>query len=176
MVSVCNQFHPNQLTQPPKQKKSADVTILKLKRAKTTYLLTLPLAPTKSTYNLIKELLVHIINESGGLKPEDEGNDQDMAKDEEMVKDDEDIEIPKSEFADELGDDNQTPETGINVEIDDLSIALPKDKSAPYDNNWIEVDEGTLAGVTFTDYDIVAFKYVDDPDFQVVEAAYEEQE
>lgn len=164
-------YSPKILTQPPKQKKTADVTILKLKRAKTTYILTLPLAPTKSTYNLIKELLVHIINESGGLKPEDEGD-----QDEEMIKDDEDIEIPKSEFADELDNDNQKPETGINVEIDDLSIALPKDKSAPYDNNWIEVDEGTLAGVTFTDYDIVAFKYVDDPDFQVVEAAYEEQE
>ncbi|XYA01782.1 hypothetical protein QA089_004345 [Meyerozyma guilliermondii] len=162
---------PKILTQPPKQKKTADVTILKLKRAKTTYILTLPLAPTKSTYNLIKESLVHIINESGGLKPEDEGDD--TAQDEEMIKDEEDIEIPKSEFTDELG---EKPETGINVEIDGLSIALPKDKSAPYDNNWIEVDEGTLAGVTFTDYDIVAFKYVDDPDFQVVEAAYEEQE
>ncbi len=60
------------------------------------------LAPTKSTYNLIKELLVHIINESGGLKPEDEGDD--TAQDEEMIKDEEDIEIPKSEFTDELGE------------------------------------------------------------------------
>lgn len=147
------------------------MTILKLKRAKTTYILTLPLAPAKSTYNLIKELLVHIINESGGLKPEDE----EEPKDEDMAKD-EDIEIPKSEFEDELGPDSQKPEPGINVQLDDLSIALPKDKSAPYDNNWIEVDEGTLAGVTFTDYDIVAFKYIDDPDFHVVEAAYDEQE
>lgn len=125
-------------------------------------MLLLPLAPGKSTYTAILEQLTHIINESAGLKDDTKGS---LAKEE-------DIEIPKSEFADDL--DAADPGS-VEVETEKLGIALPKDKTAPYDNNWIEVDESTLAGVTFNDYDIVAFRYGDEQ-FGVVEAAYEEME
>lgn len=129
------------------------------------------MAPTKSTYTVILEQLAHIINESGGLVEQDENNvNTQVLKDE-----DDDIEIPASEFADEQNEITKS-EPGKTVVSEELSIALPKDKSAPYDNNWIEVDDATLSGITFADYDILAFKHVDDADFQVIEAAYEEQE
>lgn len=97
-------------------------------------------------------------------------------------EDDLDIEIPKSELIDEpeLELSEPTPETltpapaSAPLIQSKLKLAIAKDKTAPYDNNWVELTtDDQLSAIIFNDYDILAFSYDDEP-FHIVEAAYDE--
>lgn len=115
------------------------------------------------------------VEQSGGLSLVEE--------DEETNKLDEDgIEVPKSEYIDNMEndgmmEDNEEDSKNMvqDVKADDLILALPKDKTSPYDNNWIEItDDSSLSSLKFNDYDVIAFKHVDDDTFFISEAAYDE--
>lgn len=126
--------------------------------------LDLTLKAGKSVKNF-KSALSQMINQSGGLP-----------LDEELLEDD--IEIPKSEFIDEDEDikDAVMEDTNSNtqtVDPENLTFATPRDKSDPYSNQWITIDEDVLGNLEFNDYDIIAFA-LNEEDFNIVEAAYEE--
>ena len=125
----------------------------------------------------VKHMLSSMINQSGGLPLAD-----DVERDVEIVGEDVDedqIEVPKSEFIDDeepdviMKDGPESTSSQVQVTVDQLNIAIPKDKTSPYSNQWIEVDDSIFKDVTFNDYDILAFA-IDDEPFQIVEAAYEE--
>lgn len=132
---------------------------------------------TKASLSLknFKDSLAKSIEQSGGISLVEE--------DEEPNKlDEDDIEVPKSEFINNLENEGMMEE---NIEdtkniiqdlkADDLVLALPKDKTSPYDNNWIEItDDSSISSLQFNDYDIIAFKHVDDDTFFIAEAAYDE--
>lgn len=122
-----------------------------------------------------KSSLARAVEQSGGLSLVEE--------DEETNKlDNDDIEVPKSEYIDNVEndgmvDDNEEDTKNIiqDVKGDDLILALPKDKTSPYDNTWIEItDDSSISSLKFNDYDIIAFKHVDDDTFFISEAAYDE--
>ena len=122
-----------------------------------------------------KSSLARAVEQSGGLSLVEE--------DEETNKlDNDDIEVPKSEYIDNVEndgmvDDNEEDTKNIiqDVNGDDLILALPKDKTSPYDNTWIEItDDSSISSLKFNDYDIIAFKHVDDDTFFISEAAYDE--
>lgn len=150
------------------------MTILKFKRHRCTY--TLPFTfPNKSsiTVDHLVTQLIDAINNSGGLLLEDK---DDASYDNEINEDD--IEVPKSELIDDDGDvklEEGSDDNKKSVTKNEVSIAIPKDKSSPYDNQWIPIDDANLKDLIFNDYDILAFKYVNDGDFEVIEAAYEDQ-
>lgn len=118
-----------------------------------------------------KESLSQAIEQSGGLVlgMEDETNDLG----------DDDIEVPKSEYIDNENDmmieEREKPNVADDISPDALTLALPKDKTAPYDNEWIEIiDDSSISNLKFNDYDIIAFKHHTDDGFFITEAAYEE--
>lgn len=122
--------------------KQPQITIVKFKRGTATYALPVD---NKAVDNekTMKGLLVDAINGSGGLTLVETGD---------MVAED---------------DTNVISE----VSADDLRLAVPKDKLAPYANVWTDFSD---AG-EWKDYDIVAFAYQEEP-FEVVEAKYDEEE
>lgn len=139
-------------------------------------------AKTSKSTNNFKQLLCKMINQSGGLKLEDD-EPAPIPVDEED-EDEDAIEVPKSEFIDDDdNDDNNGNDINMNeeddtkstllVETTQLKLGIPKDKTAPYNNEWIEVDDSNLKEVTFNDYDIIAFG-IDDEPLQIIEAAYDE--
>lgn len=162
---------------PPKTVKIAKITILKFKNSKSTYMIPIDLeAKNAQTLTNFKKLLANIINQSGGIPDEEAMEDIEIPKSEFI---DDDIEIPKSEFIDD--DDIDVPKSELiddeaskdQINANDLRIATPKDKTSPYNNEWIEIDDDILNDLTFKDYDILAFALEDQP-FNIVEAAYEE--
>lgn len=113
--------------------------------------------------------LVYAINSSGGLLLED--NEEPDALDEE-----DEIDVPKSDYMEEV-DIKEEPGLAPKkiVDVKDITLAVPKDKAAPYDNQWIELaDEQNFDLIKFSDYDLIAFKYVDDENYAIVEANYED--
>ncbi|CAH6723436.1 hypothetical protein CLIB1444_15S01244 [[Candida] jaroonii] len=149
---------------PPKTVKIAKITILKFKNSKSTYMIPIDLeAKNAQTLTNFKKLLANIINQSGGIPDEEAMEDIEIPKSEFI---DDDIEIPKSELIDDEASKDQ-------INANDLRIATPKDKTSPYNNEWIEIDDDILNDLTFKDYDILAFALEDQP-FNIVEAAYEE--
>ncbi|KAK6203417.1 uncharacterized protein RJT21DRAFT_27126 [Scheffersomyces amazonensis] len=166
---------------PPKSKPIiASITILKFKRGRATYVFPIDLQQSKAqTLENFKSLLSKAINASGGLSIVD---DEPIPVDED--EDDEEanipIPIPKPEYMEDIDidtDDNSNSNPNIikKVESSQLRLAIPKDKSSPYENEWIELlDDTTLSSIIFNDYDILAFAYGNDDPFDVIEAAFEE--
>lgn len=125
--------------------------------------------------DMVKQSLYSIIVQSGGIAV----NEEDI---EEGIE--EDIEVPKSEFIDEgeggggdeggdSGGDSGTDKLQFNHH--DLKLAIPKDKTSPYSNDWIDISpETNLGDANFSDYDIVGFSIGDEP-VHIIEPAYEEQ-
>lgn len=148
-------------------------TIIKFKRNKTTYVAYVDLhLKSQQTVDNLKAHLIDLLNASGGLdlnEPEDDEMDAD------------DIPIPKSEFIDEVeiktepSVDATVPLSKVeNVTVSDIRIAIAKDKTAPYANEWIElVDDNTVASIELKDYVIIAFGYGNE-DFFITEAVYDE--
>lgn len=112
-------------------------------------------------------------------------NEQPDIDEDDGALNEDDIEIPKSDLID---DDNseikaeggeQELEQDSNIKKDikslDIKIAIPKDKSSPYDNQWIEIirDED-FEMIGLNDYDILGFKFIEDDDIKIIEAAYDE--
>ncbi|KAI5964518.1 hypothetical protein KGF57_001010 [Candida theae] len=175
----------NSLQQAPKKSKQATLTILKLKRVKLTYMLTL----TTITLNNIRDELAEAINNSGGLpgSQDDEKGLAQRAREaeggvevEQDLMDEDSIPVPKSEFdvvESGIGSGDKTVTGSKDVQFVDaveLSIAVPRNASAPYDNEWIELTEGNIDEVEFKDYCILAFKTSTDDKFEIVEAAYDD--
>lgn len=139
--------------------------ILKFKRSNSTYII------YTSSNNLsidhLKDQLLQSIKLTGGLKLNDN---------EPVIEDEDDIPVPKSELMeDEPQEELQVAHDAItNVTPDDFKLAIPKDKTALFDNNWIElVDDSSVAKLVFNDYDVIVFAYQDE-DFYVTEAVYDE--
>ncbi|EGW30345.1 uncharacterized protein SPAPADRAFT_52437 [Spathaspora passalidarum NRRL Y-27907] len=148
---------------PPKKSTVNLITVLKFKRSRITY--TIPFTSTTSLQHL-KQQVADAINNSGGVQsdePEREPVDEE--------DDEENIPVPKSEFI-ENGEEEQAE---VLVTPEQLRIAVPQDMSSPYDNQWLELDDSMLQKIKFKDYNILAFG-VDDEPFDIVEAAYEEDE
>ncbi|CAK7892136.1 hypothetical protein CAAN1_01S07074 [[Candida] anglica] len=166
---------------PPKLKaKPVLVTILKFKRKRTTYSIPFNLSEKKVTLDWFISTLKDTIESSGGLQ--DDNDTTELGENNLENEDDLDIEIPKSELIDEpeLELSEPTPETltpapaSAPLIQSKLKLAIAKDKTAPYDNNWVELTtDDQLSAIIFNDYDILAFSYDDEP-FHIVEAAYDE--
>lgn len=131
-------------------------------------LLDLVLKSSKSI-NKIKETLCDVISASGGLNLKEVETDG--------LKED-DIVVPKSEYLTESNDEDEKEDnTDIvkNISPNDIRLAIPKDKTSPYDNEWIEITNDLIFDeLTFNDYDIIAFAYKTDDGFYVEEATYNE--
>ena len=144
-------------------------TIIKYKRSKCTYVayVDLHLKSQQSVSNLVSHL-VDILNASGGLQLTEAEDDIEV----------DDIPIPKSEYLDDVtvksesnGGDPVKVET---VSSSDIRLAIAKDKTNPYANEWIELTEdSTVASIDLKDYVMLAFAYGDE-DFYVTEAVYDE--
>lgn len=147
---------------------------MKFKNSKSTYVIPIDLeVKNAQTLSNFKNLLANIINQSGGIPDEEAMEDIEIPKSEFL---DDDIEVLKSEFIDddiEPKSEFIDEESKDQVNANDLRIATPKDKTAPYNNEWIEIDDNIISDLTFKDYDILAFALPDQP-FNIVEAAYEE--
>ncbi|CAK9440183.1 uncharacterized protein LODBEIA_P42830 [Lodderomyces beijingensis] len=169
---------------PPK-KKLATITILKLKKGKLTYTLTVQ---PPITLDAIKTQLAVAINSSGGLQSaEEEVVDEEIdAIEDDIVadadgEDEEDIPVPKSEYIEEeeeeeeeQGEQVMEEVSGETVEADDIRVAVPRNPASPYDNEWVELDDSNVEEVAFKDYYILAFATIPGEEFSIVEAAYEE--
>ncbi|CUM64301.1 LOW QUALITY PROTEIN: uncharacterized protein PRCAT00001901001 [Priceomyces carsonii] len=160
---------------PPKTSKISQLTILKFKRDRTTWVIPLDLTIKNNfTLKVFKEKLKESINSSGGLiinDSESRASDYEAENEEEMA-----IPVPKSGYADEMDvalDDDLNVVHQIGIE--EIRLAIPKDKLSPYDNQWIELHEDeSLQRILFSDYDIIAFRYTGDENFTIREAAYVE--
>ncbi|OBA21750.1 hypothetical protein METBIDRAFT_12224 [Metschnikowia bicuspidata var. bicuspidata NRRL YB-4993] len=124
---------------PPK----AEITIVKFKRARSTYVISLILNQKKNlTVDHFISSLVHAINSSGGLR---------------LV---------------ELID----TEDKVQVAPEDIELAYPRTKDAPYSNEWIPIlDDLAIELTVLNDYDIIGFKFTDDADFMIEQPVYEEE-
>ncbi|KAG7665627.1 uncharacterized protein J8A68_000833 [[Candida] subhashii] len=150
---------------PPKKSKVTDIIILKFKRGKTT--ITLPI----STISLdsIKQELTSAINSTGGVQPIKEEEEA-----QENFDDEDAIPVPKSEYLDD-DVEQQTESDVVSVSPDQIRIGIPKDPTSPYDNQWTEIDsDEILSDIIFKDYDILAFEYLENQPFEIVEAAYDD--
>lgn len=138
-----------------------------MKRYTSTYIVTIE--PSNSLED-IKYQLCDIINNSGGLPTT---QDLDVKH-----EDEEDIEVPKSEYIDDVDEiKEETPDESAitKVLIDDIRLAYPKDSTQAYSNSWIELGEDAdIAELNLKDFDILAFAYGPEEQFQIVEPAYEE--
>lgn len=132
---------------------------------------------TKGSLSLknFKSSLAKSIEQSGGLSLIEEDEETNNLNED-------DIEVPKSEYIDNMEndgmvEDNEEHSKNIiqDVKADDLVLALPKDKTSPYDNKWIEItDDSSISSLKFNDYDIIAFKHADDDKIFISEAAYDD--
>lgn len=62
---------------------------------------------------------------------------------------------------------------GTAVAAEELLLALPKTRESPYENDWIEItDEELLRDSTIGDYNVLAFKHIDDADFHISKPEY----
>lgn len=137
-------------------------TILKLKKKSATYILTID---SNSTLKDVKTQLANIIQQSGGLS-----TTEDATEDEEGV---EDIEIPEPDFIEEDG--IEAVESENKLDIDEIRLAVPNDTSDPYSNNWREIkDDDSIRDFNFKDYDIIAFAYGAEDEFEITEPAFED--
>ncbi|CCE81673.1 Piso0_002336 [Millerozyma farinosa CBS 7064] len=158
---------------PPKSSKvvkNSDLVAIKFKRNKVTFVVLLDLVSKSSkSINKIKETLCDVISASGGLNLKEVETDG--------LKED-DIVVPKSEYLTESNDEDEKEDnTDIvkNISPNDIRLAIPKDKTSPYDNEWIEITNDSIFDeLTFNDYDIIAFAYKTDDGFYVEEATYNE--
>lgn len=131
--------------------------------------------------DMVKQSLYNIIVQSGGVPVNEQEEDI-----EDGIGEDE-IEVPKSEFIDEDdggddggdggGDNSNNADSGtdkLQFKHHDLKLAIPKDKTSPYSNDWIDITpETNLGDANFTDYDIIGFSIGDEP-IHIIEPAYEE--
>lgn len=112
----------------------------------------------------MKLKLINAIESSGGL----------TLVEEEKEDDEDEIEVPKSEFIDDEEGEVKVDDNVItSLSLKDINIAMPKDKSSPFDNKWIQIDDEVLPALTFNDYDILAFDYQDNH-FEITEVTYED--
>ncbi|KAI3402916.1 hypothetical protein KGF56_004377 [Candida oxycetoniae] len=158
---------------------AALLTILKLKKGKSTYTLTIS---SPVTLEAIREQLSLAINNSGGLPEADENATDQM--EEGVDEDEENIPVPKSEFeqVEQVEQDEEIinhksliPEEIINHKLvipEELRVAVPQNPAAPFDNQWIELNKDNFKQVSFKDFDILAFSTTPGVDFEIVEAAF----
>lgn len=100
------------------------------------------------TIKFFVDALIQSINLSGGLQ---------------LVESDGSEELP------------ERPQEGSQVDVADITLALPKIKESPYDNVWIPVDDDlTLQSKVFQDFDLLAFKFVDEEAFNIQQPEYVE--
>lgn len=152
---------------PKKASSDAErLTILKFKRKKTTYVLPVNVDRTDLT-SLISQLC-NIINRSGGLFLEEPNNNSEEDY----------LSIPESAYIEQDGGaQTEDPKklSGLHVESSDLTVALPEDKSSPYTNSWKQINKNEeFKEISFSDFDILAFKYTSDSDYYIEESAYDE--
>ncbi|EMG45720.1 Vacuolar protein sorting-associated protein, putative [Candida maltosa Xu316] len=68
-----------------------------------------------------------------------------------------------------------TTTTTTTVNPNGIRIAIPQDKSSPYDNKWKEISvDDHLEDLGLKDYDILSFAYGEHDQFEIIEPAYEE--
>lgn len=66
---------------------------------------------------------------------------------------------------------------GVQITADDILLAIPKAQESFDQNEWIEISsDEQLLSIVFNDYDMLAFKYVEDADFFAVKPEYQEKE
>lgn len=137
-------------------------TILKLKKKSATYILTID---SSSTLSDVKTQLANIIQQSGGLSTTQDATEYEEGE--------EDIEIPEPDFIDEDGIDAIKSEN--ELDINEVRLAVPNDTSDPYSNSWREIkDDDSIREFNFKDYDIIAFAYGAEDEFQITEPAFED--
>lgn len=165
--------YTNRLQPPKLTEKINPITILKFKRHKVTYMVTVDLSTkTGKSVKSFQALLSNMVNHTGGLQKNEV---------EDIPMDEDNIEVPKSEFLDDENEDIEVPESEFASNIDEKSmivdkqirLAIPKDKTQPYINEWVELQDSILVDIQFNDYDILAFA-IDDENFEIIESAYEE--
>lgn len=147
--------------------------ILKFKRQKVTYVIPIDLNnKANKSLKSFQALLCNMINQTGGLQanetddsPMDEDNIE-VPKSDFLGDEDEEIDVPKSEFIDNIDEKPIITEKQIK-------LAIPKDRTQPYNNEWEEINDSILAEIQFKDYDILAFA-IDDEQFEIIEPAFEE--
>lgn len=115
--------------------------------------------------------MAEAINLLGGLTLDDKSEPV-SAIEEELETD-----ILKSEFMGSPEENNDSVNNNNSIKVvspELLSLAFPKDKASPYDNEWIEIkDDKILTEIPVNDNDILAFRYKDELNFDIVEPAYE---
>ena len=122
----------------------------------------------------IRNDLATVINNSGGLSKDEDVNEIKQEHEGEVdLMDEDSIPVPKSEFEVVESVSGSSDEVK-HVEPEELKIALPRDASSPYDNEWIELTEENIDEVEFKDYDILAFTSTADDKFEIVKAEYDE--
>ena len=122
----------------------------------------------------IRNDLATVINNSGGLSKDEDVNEIKQEHEGEVdLMDEDSIPVPKSEF--EVVDSVSGSSDEVKrVDPEELKIAVPRDASSPYDNEWIELTEENIDEVEFKDYDILAFTTAADDEFEIVKAEYDE--
>lgn len=86
-----------------------------------------------------------------------------------------DVKLEEEEAAESKFDVAGTRSGQKQVHFEELELAVPRDKTAPYENQWIELtSESDLEPIGFVDYDVVAFRCAGEESFVVVEAAYDD--
>lgn len=67
-------------------------------------------------------------------------------------------------------------QTGTQITAEDILLAYPLTRDTPYENQWTEiVGDDNLKAMILADYDIFAFKYIDDAEFHITKPEYIEQ-
>lgn len=73
-------------------------------------------------------------------------------------------------------DDSLDILTRTQITTDDILLAYPQTRDVPYENQWTEIlGDENLKALILVDYDIFAFKYVDDVEFHINKPEYVEQ-
>lgn len=89
------------------------------------------------------------------------------------LMDEDSIPVPKSEFEVVEQDVSVNGSDVQHVDPEELRVAIPRNRSSPYDNEWIELTNDNINEIEFKDYDILAFTTGSDDQFAIVEAAYD---
>lgn len=131
----------------------------------------LPLATI--TLDNIRNDLATAINNSGGIPSKDETDEIKRENEEENLMDEDSIPVPKSEFEVVEQDVSVNGSDVQHVDPEELRVAIPRNRSSPYDNEWIELTNDNINEIEFKDYDILAFTTGSDDQFAIVEAAYD---
>lgn len=67
-------------------------------------------------------------------------------------------------------------QSGSQITAEDILLAYSQTRDSPYENQWTEiVGDENLQAMILVDYDIFAFKYVDDAEFFINKPEYVEQ-